>query len=139
MFTFTVVQLSEFQTQQPVYKLLRDEKDLLQPFLDYIAKNNNFAKEFKRLYTIVAYVANNSKPPLPQTHYRKLQLSSDEQYEAYEAKSKHLRLYWFHQPKTSLILVFGGTKNSQKKDLARLQVVMNQFSTFNPEENNHDF
>ena len=45
----------------------------------------------------------------------------------YEIKTRHLRVYMFHEDKTGRIIVCGGKKTSQQKDIKRFRRIKKDF------------
>jgi len=85
--------------------------------------DTTYASEFKQILVYMEYLANNN--PLPKTKFRELKGNKDKIKE-YEFKSKHLRLYAIAQP-GGKIVILGGFKNDQSKDIARFRAVKKQY------------
>jgi hypothetical protein len=129
MTTFSVVRVTEITgTAQAVYKLVRDDKCLLDKFLEKINKDSNLAPELGDLTAIVKDMANLQS--LPKSQCRKLRLSAKLRYAGYEVKSENLRLYLFHEKGTGQIIAFGGKKTDQREDLERFEKIIKQYAEF---------
>lgn len=125
MTTFTVARISQFDsTIQRVYKLIRDGKCLLDPFIEE-HEDSNLEGELTVIYQIIEDVANCKVHP----KCRKLQLGKS-RIQGYEAKSKHLRTYFFHEKGTGQIVVIGGTKKNQVQDIDRLKKIIKEYQRF---------
>ena len=123
---FNVIRIDEFNTDQPVYKLVRNGKCKLDEVIREIEGNSKLEAEFAELYAILEAVANRNGI-LPKQRYRKLQLSEKLKYTGYECKSKHLRLYVFHEKGTGQIIAFCGTKGDQDEDLKRFEKLLKDY------------
>ena len=134
MVTFVVIELDQFETKQKVNKLVRNGKCFLDEFINAIRSDKNLAPELAVLYAIIEDVANNKN--LPPQRYRKLHLKKNLNYTPYEAKSKHLRLYLFYDKAIGQIIVFGGKKGSQFKDLDNFERKISEYSHFVQQQKN---
>ena len=63
---------------------------------------------------------------LPKQKFRDL-TPAKEQVKEYEFKTKHLRLYVIHIEKTGKVVVLGGYKNTQKKDIRGFRSLKKQY------------
>ncbi|MBL0744129.1 hypothetical protein [Chryseolinea lacunae] len=116
MTIFTLARITEFDsTVQEVYKLIRNGKCLLDSFVEEI-ENTNLEGEIGTIYQIIEDVASGK----PHPRCKKLRLGKIK-VQAYEAKSKHLRTYFFHENRTGQVIVIGGKKKDQTTDLVRLK------------------
>lgn len=127
MVTFAVEKVSDFVTVQGVSKLIRNDKCLLDRFLESI-ENTNLESELGTLYQIIEDVANCKS--LPKTKCNTISLGKGVKYQGYEAKSHHLRLYFFHDKETGQILVIGGKKKTQEKDISRLRQIVKDYQSY---------
>jgi len=126
--TFAIEHIEEFETKQKVNKLLRNGKCIVDEFVNEIKQDKNLSPELGDLYAIIEDVANNQI--LPPTRYKKLRVSKKLKFKPYEAKSKHLRLYLFHEKGSGQIIVLGGKKTDQKDDIERLKKLISEYSLF---------
>lgn len=78
---------------------------------------NEYGPEIDMLYKYMEVVSNLQS--LPETKFRELKGGKGNLRE-YEFKSKHLRLYAMKQ-KNGKIIVMGGEKSNQKKDLIKFR------------------
>lgn len=125
MINFTVTRIAEFDsTIQRVYKLIRDGKCLLDAFIEE-HEDSNLEAELTAIYQIIEDVANCKVHP----KCKKLQLGKSKIH-GYEAKSKHLRTYFFHEKGTGQIVVIGGTKKNQAQDIDRFKKIIKEYQRF---------
>jgi hypothetical protein len=76
------------------------------------------------LFATIEDVANGKL--VPKHRYRKLHLNTP--YPAFEAKSKHLRLYLIYEKQSGQVHILGGKKSSQPKDLKRVESIIKEYS-----------
>ena len=119
MITFEIERIPEFDTIQNVNKLIRNERCLFDEFVEEVEANGNLAPELGDLFAIIESIADCVIHP----KCKKLQLGINLKYAGYEAKSKHLRVYLFHEKGTGQILVFGGMKGDQDEDIKRFEKI----------------
>ncbi len=122
MITFAIEFIPEFETRQPVFKLLRNGRCLIDEFWIEIKKDQNLSGQGRAIWKIIEDAANGRR--LPKARYRKLNLK----HNAFEAKNKQLRIYLIHEKKTGLIIVLGGKKTTQVKDLKKLIKILDEYA-----------
>jgi len=90
--------------------------------------SNELEEEYKsELVTLNArmdLVANLNR--LPKEKFRDI-TPKKQAVKEYEFKTKHLRLYAIHFEKTGKVIVLGGYKNTQKKDIRSFRSLKSQF------------
>lgn len=128
MLIFAIEHFEEFETKQKVNKLLRNGKCIVDEFVEEIKQDKNLSPELGELYAIIEDIANNKL--LPHTRYKKLRVSKKLKFKPYEAKSKHLRLYLFHEKGSGQIIVLGGKKTDQKDDIQRLEKIISEYNSY---------
>ena len=87
MLIFSFENIPEFDTRQPVHKLVKNGRCLIDEFWLEVRKDQNLVREGRVIWKILEDVANGER--LPKTRYRKLKL----RHNVCEAKSKQLRVY----------------------------------------------
>lgn len=128
---FEIQKIDEFETLQPINKLIRNGKCMFDAFVEGAKSEAKLEAELGELYAIIQYVANRKTPFLPKQKFRKLHLKKKLKYTGFEAKSKHLRLYLFMEKETGMILAFGGTKGTQEQtDLDLFEKIIKEFTQF---------
>lgn len=126
MSTFEVKPIIEFRTRQRVNKLFRNGRCLVDEFIAEVRLDKNLAPELGELFATMEDVANGQL--VPKNRYRKLHLSGKLRYPAFEAKSKHLRLYLIYEKETGQIHILGGKKTDQSKDLKKVESIIREYS-----------
>ena len=112
MSTFAVEEIEAIRGKQTFYKLLVDGKAPIDEFEEQL--ESKYESEMSSMYFYMEQVANLRS--LPDTKFRELK-GSKEGVKEYEFKTKNLRLYVTKHPESGKIVVMGGYKNSQKKDI----------------------
>ena len=128
MAIFAVEHIPEFETRQKVHKLIRNGRCFIDEFENEIEQDENIAPELDELFATIEDVANGKM--IPKNQYRKLHLSKKLKYSAFEAKSKHLRLYLINEKDTGKIHILGGTKGDQDEDIKRLEKIIKEYTEF---------
>lgn len=128
MATFTVELVPDFATRQRIYKLRRNGKCMVDEFRKDIMADSNLAPELLNLDAALMNVANGL--PVPPSHYKKLHTGEKLKYAIFEVKSRHLRLYLFQEKETGQIMIVGGKKVRQKKDIARVIEIVKDYTLF---------
>lgn len=105
-------------------KLSRNGICLLDEFENEIKNNSQYASEFKN---ILAYIElYSSGYILPKSKFREIK---DAKYKQFEFKSKNLRVYAV-SGEESKIIVMGGYKSSQSKDINKLKSILKELKGY---------
>jgi hypothetical protein len=87
-------------------------------FEEEIKRDGTFEKELINVQAILKQYADLKS--LPDKKFKPLQGCHDA-YTEYEIKTKNLRVYLFKEEKTGSIIVYGGKKNTQRKDISEFR------------------
>jgi len=101
-------------TKIPVLELCINGNSVFQPFVDEIEEDGNLEGDYFGAIRNLEHAANLLR--LPQTKFKELKGFNIEG-KFYEAKYGSVRIYHFHEEKTGRIIVLGGLKPNQKKDI----------------------
>ncbi len=113
MAKFSLKLIDSIEGKQKFYKLIQNDVCPFDNFQIEI-ENSNYLSELLTIYAYMEMVSN--LKTLPNTKFR--DITPDKSLvKEYEIKSKHLRIYLFHEEKTGKIIVCGGYKKSQKSDI----------------------
>lgn len=124
MAQFSLKLIETIRGRQAFYKLKLDTgRCPLDEFCEKIEKTS-FASELKTIFTYMDLIANNNT--LPHTKFKDLTPKKDK-YKEYEFKSKHLRIYVFHDAKSGKVVVCGGMKTEQKSDIKYFRNLKKQY------------
>jgi putative component of toxin-antitoxin plasmid stabilization module len=126
MAQFSLELIESIRGRQAFYKLKLDNGYCpLDEFCEKI-ENTSYASELRTIFTYMDLIANNNT--LPHTKFKDL-TSKKDKYKEYEFKSKHLRVYVFHDAKSGKVVVCGGMKTEQKSDIKYFRNLKKQYFT----------
>jgi len=114
-------------TDITVYKLIVDDNCEFDEFENKYYNDPNYEREFLTLITRLeqsSYIG--EKSLLPETKFKDITPEKDPIKE-YEVKTHNLRLYLFKFENRGRIVVCGGRKDSQKKDLRHFRNIKTNF------------
>jgi putative component of toxin-antitoxin plasmid stabilization module len=121
---FELEKIDAIVGKQAFYKLLKDGICEFEEFVTQIKAEGSFNKEVTKIYALMQQIA--ELKTLPQEQFRKLPNPKSEITE-YEIKTKHLRVYLFHQAHTGKIIVIGGKKTTQDQDITHFREIKKMY------------
>lgn len=107
-----------------VYELCKNDESLFESFFEEIEKDGNLLSNMASAIRIVEDTANLSRRP--KTQFR-LIIGHGLNCKIYEAKSGSIRIYLFHEEKTGRVIVSGGLKGNQKKDIKSIIKIIKEY------------
>lgn len=124
MHTFVLIKIDQVKGKINFYKLEIDGECEFDEFCAAIEKADR-SKILITIYAIMDSVANLSL--LPKTKFRELKgRKASDKVKDYEIKKDAIRIYLFKDDKGNIV-VFGGSKNNQKDDIARLRRLKEEY------------
>lgn len=126
MSIFALNKIESIDSKQRIDKLLMDEVCLFDEFEKEIQSNPQYLSELGSIYNYIEYVGNGNS--VPQKHFKDI-TPKKEKVKEYEFKSNNLRVYAIKQ-ENGKIIVMGGYKNSQKKDIIQFRSIKRQYLEF---------
>ena len=120
MSNFVLEKIVEIDGRVSFYKLIKNGVCEFDEFQEEIKKDGNLSRELITVQARMLDVSNNKS--LPQEKFRNITPKNDNITE-YEIKTKHLRVYLFHEKHTGKIIISGGKKTSQAKDIKHFRKV----------------
>lgn len=122
---FSLEEYDLVQGKQKFFILSKDNYSQFNDFCQTIEQEEH--RYLSELRTIVAYMEMVSNlHTLPKTKLRNL-TPDKEQIKEYELKTKHLRVYFIHIEKTGKIILTGGYKKDQTKDIDQFRSFKKQY------------
>ncbi|MFK8013286.1 MAG: hypothetical protein AB8B80_14700 [Marinicellaceae bacterium] len=88
---------------------------MFKKFADETLNDSNLAAKFSKAISIVENSANLMR--MPQAKFKQLDVGKQLKCKLYEAKTDIIRIYLFEEEHTGRIIVLGGKKNNQDKDI----------------------
>lgn len=119
--------LSQFvspDTKISVYELCIDNQSLFERFVDEIKDDNLLFSKFAGAIQTIEQSANLIR--LPKAKFRLIQ-GHNLDCKVYEAKNGFIRIYMFHEEHKGRIIVTGGLKNDQEKDINKVIGIINRY------------
>ena len=120
--------IAEFRTRLKVYELIRNGVNLIDEFREEVLSDSNLAREWYVLVASIEDVANGKM--LPITRFRKLKLAKSVKPALFEVKSKNLRLYLTFDYPHGQILIMGGKKVNQSRDIMKVTRLQREFHQY---------
>lgn len=124
MSTFALKKIEQVKGKINFYKLEIDGKCEFNEFCEAL-ENAGERKALNTIYATMDSVANLKL--LPRTKFRELKgRRTSDKVKDYEIKKDAIRIYLFKDDKGNIV-VFGGSKNNQKEDIARLRRLKEEY------------
>lgn len=123
MVKFTLKRIEAIQGKQVFTKLCIDDICLFDEFEQSIKNNPKYVAELSGIYLYMERVSNLES--LPNTKFRDI-TPGKESINEYEFKSKNLRVYAI-KTRDGKIVVLGGTKNKQKRDIRSFRTIKKRY------------
>ncbi|TWP29355.1 hypothetical protein ETU08_07590 [Apibacter muscae] len=111
-------------TKIKVYELCKQGVSYFDNFYTEIEDEGN---SYSDLVAAIRIIEDTSNLLLrPKGQFRKLQ-TSNSPYKLYEAKKGIIRIYLFHEEHKGRVMVLGGKKDNQKKDIDLFQKIIKEY------------
>lgn len=124
MSNFALNQIKEIVGKLKIFKLVINECCEYDEFEKQIKAEASSSRELVTIQTRLHDVAECKL--LPKEKFRDI-TPKNETVKEYEIKTKHLRVYLFHEEKTGRVIVCGGKKTSQQKDMSHFRRVKKEY------------
>lgn len=106
------------------YKLFQGEKCEFDEFWARCQKDGNLSKELNTIQTRLQELSEGKI--MPQAKFKDI-TPKNEKIREFELKTKHLRLYMFHDTDQGRIIVMGGKKTTQRTDIPRFRGIKTRY------------
>ena len=123
MSIFALKRIESIDSKQSIDKLIINDNCQFDEFEEDILKDKKYNNELGMIYQYIEYVSNGGS--LPINHFNDI-TPKKEKVKEYEFKTKHLRVYAIKQ-KNGKIIILGGYKNRQKKDINKFRAIKKQY------------
>jgi len=124
MLIFALQEITEIKGRLKFFKLLTDGTCEYDEFEKKIETNGNLVSELITIVTRMHELAD--LKTLPENKYRNITPKKENNKE-YEIKTKHLRVYLFHDRNTGHIIVCGGVKGTQRSDIKHFRNIKKEY------------
>lgn len=101
-------------TKISVYELCKNKQNIFQSFFEAVEKDGNLLNQIAGALRIVEDTSNLNRRP--KSKFRLIE-GHNLKCKIYEAKSGIIRIYLFHEENTGRVIVTGGLKDNQDKDI----------------------
>jgi hypothetical protein len=124
MHTFALIRIDQVKGKINFYKLEINGECEFDEFCEAL-ENTDERKVLNTIYATMDSVANLKL--LPKTKFRELKgRRTSDKVKDYEIKKDAIRVYLFKDERGNIV-VFGGSKNNQKEDIARLRRLKEEY------------
>ncbi len=125
MYTFALKEIEEIKGKLRLYKLIINGTCEYDEFEKGIETEGNLKSE---LLTVVARMHEIADlKSLPKEKFKDITPPRKETIKEYEIKTKHLRVYMFHDKSTGRIIVCGGKKGTQPSDIKHFRNIKKEY------------
>jgi hypothetical protein len=126
MHTFALKKIEQVKGKIYFYKLEVDGHCEFDEFCEQLESKKEGSK-LRTIYAIMDSASNIAPTRLPGTKYKELSgRPPGDDVKEYEIKKKPYRVYLFKDDEGNII-VFGGSKSNQKKDIKRFRSIKNEY------------
>lgn len=121
---YRLLRIEEIDGRQSIFKLECNGNCQFDEFWDKIEKEGNLASELDTIQSRLEDVANGKL--LPKNKFRDITPNKKTQKE-YEIKTSNLRVYLTKVENQGKLIILGGQKNSQQKDINKFRRIKRDF------------
>lgn len=121
---FALKFIEEIVGRIKIYKLIVDNNCEYDEFESEIEAEGSYVSELTTIQARLQNIADGKL--LPKEKFRNI-TPKKEMVKEYEIKPRHLRVYLFHEEKTGRIIVSGGKKPTQDKNMAHLRRIKKEY------------
>lgn len=121
---FALKQIEEIVGRLKIFKLLVNNRCEYDEFERQLETEGSFASELVTIQTRLQEIADGKL--LPKEKFRNI-TSKKGLVKEYELKTRHLRVYLFHEENTGKVVVCGGKKTTQPKDINHFRRIKKEY------------
>lgn len=121
---FRLQRIDEVIGIQTLYKIIVDNHCLFDEFCEQIRQEGNFQNELDTIQARFEDIANNRL--LPSKKFKDI-TPKKEVHKEYEIKTCNLRVYLTKEKRLGKIIILGGKKNTQQKDLRKFRSIKRNY------------
>ncbi|MEZ4874991.1 MAG: hypothetical protein R2793_05965 [Flavobacteriaceae bacterium] len=123
MSKFAVERIKEVSINFNVYKLIINKKSHFDNFFNEFKDDKNYNIELGQIQSILSFIGSGEEDKIPYNKYKPLKRNKKDPYIDYEIKTSNLRVYLFKDAALGKIIVLGGKKKSQTKDIEKFRKI----------------
>lgn len=121
---FALIYIDEIAGRIKIFKLLVNNRCEFDEFEKQIETEGSYSSELVTIQTRLHEIADGKL--LPKEKFRNI-TPKKELVKEYEIKTRHLRVYLVNEEKTGRIIVCGGKKTTQQKDLNHFRRIKKEY------------
>ncbi len=121
---FALKQIDEIVGRLKIFKLLVNNHCEYDEFEKQIEKEGTYKSELVTIQTRLLDIADGKL--LPKEKFRNI-TPKKELVKEYEIKTRHLRVYLFHEENTGRVIICGGKKTTQQKDINHFRLIKKEY------------
>lgn len=121
MALLTLIEIDDILGEIRFFKIQKGNKCEFDDFWTKIENDSTCSDELDIIQTVMLEIAD--KQEIPPSRFKKLKRNKKDKIIDYEIKTPNLRVYCFIIPDTGNIVVLGGKKGTQKKDIEKLRKI----------------
>ena len=121
---FALKQIDEIVGRLKIFKLLVNNRSEYDEFEKQIETEGNYISELVTIQTRLQDIADGKL--LPKEKFRNI-TPKKEVVKENEIKTRHLRVYLFHEENTGRVIVCGGKKTTQQKDINHFRRIKKEY------------
>ena len=110
-----------------IYYLLINGKNLYEEFHIKNSSKKEYKNQFGRIQNILMTIGKNEIEKLPKTKFKQLKRNKGDSKIDYEIRTSDFRVYLFKDDDIGKIIVLGGFKKNQTKDLKKLRSLKTEY------------
>ena len=124
MSIFAIKRITEIDGSIPFYKMIINGICQYDEFESAIKREGNYTTELIKIQTRMQELSEGKL--LPINKFKPL-LHNSNWFNEYEIKTKNLRVYLIHEPGTGRIIICGGKKRNQGKDIRHFRNILKSY------------
>lgn len=121
---FALKHIDEIVGRLKIFKLLVNNRSEYDEFERQIEKQVTYISELVTIQARLQDIADGKL--LPKEKFRNI-TPKKELVKEYEIKTRHLRVYLFHEENTGRVIVYGGKKTTQQKDINHFRRIKKEY------------
>nr|WP_321229660.1 hypothetical protein [uncultured Psychroserpens sp.] len=110
-----------------IYCLLINKKNLYNEFYKKNCDKKEYLNQFGQIQNILMTLGNNEGDKIPTTKFKQLKRNKGDKIVDYEIRTRDFRIYLFKDEEYGKIIVLGGFKKNQSKDINKLRRIKAEY------------
>lgn len=120
---FALERINQVSIKKSVFQIVTNNKCPFKDFFEECKQNKQLENQLGQIQSILMSIGKDEENKIPPKKFKCLRKNGKDPHKDYEIKTKDLRVYLFIDSKYGKIVVLGGQKKTQKKDISRLRKI----------------